>query len=119
MSYLTESPESLRRQVIAGLESEGFAYDPLRSTFSKYLATCLGRPNAYKTETITQMLDELNSTFGGEDVSFLRLSYAHLLDILNGTLSGADSGGGVPNNALVLDGKLIQLNSKTLILGTA
>jgi hypothetical protein len=94
MSYLTQPIEELQRAVIASLEGEGFAFNPLTTTFPQHLATCLGTPTAYKTKTVTQMLAELNVQFDGVAMSRLTSGYAELLGTLNETLS--EGGGGAP-----------------------
>ncbi len=91
MSNLTEPVEELEREAIAALEGEGFAYNPLTTYFAEYLAVCLGTPNAYKTKSVTRMLAELNTQFGGGSVSYLTSNYADLLDTIEATIV---SGGG-------------------------
>ncbi len=96
MSNLTEPVEELEREAIAALEGEGFAYNPLTTDFARYLAVCLGSPNAYKTKSVTRMLAELNSDLGGSTVSYLTRSYADLLDTLETTIGSGGGGGGLP-----------------------
>src|SRR5690349_4407501 len=101
MSHLTQPIEELQRAVITSLEGEGFAFNPLTTTFPQYLATCLGSVNAYKTKSVTQMLAELNVQFGGSAVSRLTSSYAELLDTLNTTIGSG--GGGYQASAVHFD----------------
>ncbi|RWN33440.1 hypothetical protein [Mesorhizobium sp.] len=87
MSYLTQSEDSLLADVIAGLEDQGFAYNPLTTSLPQYLAICLGDPTAYKTKSVAQMLAELNTEFGGSVMSHLTSSVAQLLSALDETLA--------------------------------
>lgn len=90
MSYLTTSLDGLKTEVIAALEGEGFAFDPLTTSFSRYLATALGEPDAYLTKSVAQMLSEIDAQYGGV-LSHLRASIAQLLD---DTATNITEGGG-------------------------
>ena len=114
MSYLTTSLEDLQDLVVADLEGEGFAYNPLRTTWPQYLAVCLGDPTAYLRKSVPKMLAELDAQYGGS-LSNLRASVAQLMDDLQANIGGG--GGGVPANALVLNGQVLTLNGQTLTLG--
>lgn len=87
MSYLTQSQASLEAALIADLESEGFAFNELTTSWPRYLATALGEPNAHLTKSVAQMLAELNSEFGGSTASHLTSSVAQLLGTLDDTFS--------------------------------
>lgn len=92
MSYLTTSLEDLQDLVVADLEGEGFAYNPLRTTWPQYLAICLGQPSAYLVKSVPKMLAELDAQYGGS-LSSLRASVAQLMDDLHANI-GAGGGGG-------------------------
>jgi hypothetical protein len=94
MSYLDTSQSDLWNAVVTGLEGEGFAFNPLTTSSSQYLATALGEPNAYLTKSVPRMLAELNASYGGS-LSHLTSSIAHLLDDL-GTNIAAGGGGELP-----------------------
>lgn len=98
MSYLTTSLDGLTAGVIAALEGEGFAYNPLTTSFSKYLATALGEPNAYLTKSVARMLSEIDAQYGGI-LSHLTSSIAQLLDDVNENIG--EGGGGEPAGALL------------------
>lgn len=114
MSYLTTPQETLEAEVIAALESEGFAYDPLRHTWPQYLATVLGDPTAYLFKSIAQMLSEVDAQYGGS-LSHLRASIARLLDDVAANI-GAGGGGGGGNELLDEDGlNLLDEDGETLL----
>jgi hypothetical protein len=91
MSYLTQSEEELWDEVVAGLEGEGFAFNPLTTSRTQYLATALGEPDAYLTKSFARLVAEVNGGFGGS-LSYLTSSPAQLLDDLD-TNIGAGGGG--------------------------
>ncbi len=103
MSYLTEQPEALRRDLIAALEGEGFSYNSLRTNWTEYLATALGQPNAYLFKSEGQLLTELDAAYGGS-LSHLRVSIAHLVDDLVANIGAGGGGGGYQAKAVTFDG---------------
>lgn len=96
MSYLTEPVEALHRGVIAALEGEGFAYNSLRMSWTEYLATALGQPNAYLFKSEGQLLTELDASYGGS-LSHLRVSIAELIDDLTANIGAGGGGGDLPD----------------------
>jgi hypothetical protein len=115
MSYLTTSIDGLAAEVIVDLEGEGFDFNPLTISFSRYLATALGQPNSYLTKSIPQMLAEIDAQYGGS-LSYLRSSVAQLLDDLAANIDAGGGGGDVPSNALTLNGQVLTLSGQTLTL---
>lgn len=87
MSYLTQSEDKLWAAVVAGLEDEGFDYNPLTTTRSEYLAAALGTPNANLTKSFAHLLADLNTSYGGS-LSYLTSSVAHLFDDLVTNIGG-------------------------------
>lgn len=96
MSYLTTSAGTLKAQLIAALEGEGFAYNPLTTSFSRYLATALGEPNAYLTKSVARMLAEINAQYGGT-LSHLTSSIAQLMDDCTANIGAGGGGGDLPD----------------------
>lgn len=94
MSYLTTSFEELQDALVEALEGEGFAFNPLTTSFPRYLATALGEPNAYLTKSVAQMLSEIDAQYGGS-LSHLTSSVAHLMDDAAANI-GAGGGGDLP-----------------------
>lgn len=95
MSYLTQSESELWDAVVAGLEGEGFAFNPLTTTRTQYLATALGEPDAYLTKSFAQLAAEVNGGFGGS-LSYLTSSAAQLLDDLATNISAGGGGEELP-----------------------
>lgn len=105
MSYLTTSFEELEEALIEALEGEGFSFNPLTTSFPRYLATALGEPNAYLRKSVAQMLSEIDTQYGGS-LSHLTNSVAHLMDDVTANI-GAGGGGGGEEPAINVTGSFI------------
>lgn len=103
MSYLTSSYEQLKRELIAALEGEGFAYNPLTTEFTAYLATALGTPNAYLRKSLGELLADLDAQYGGS-LSHLRSSITQLMDDVTANIGAGGGGGGYVAKAVHWDG---------------
>lgn len=110
MTYLTQGDDALWGAVIAALEGEGFAYDPLTATLPAYLATALGEPDAHKTKSVSKMLEELANIYDGP-LSNLTTIVVALLDDLATNIS---AGGGEPYVA-----SAVRFNGSTRLVNTA
>lgn len=92
MSYLTQSIEELRREVIAALEGEtGLTFTPKTETVTEFYSRCLGDDTLWRTKDEGELLALLNTDNGGSAVSDKTYSYARLIDTLIATLAAEGS----------------------------
>lgn len=95
MSYLTQSYDKLKADLIAALEGEGFSYNPNATSFTEYLSVALGNSSAHLRKSLGKLLSDLDAQYGGS-LSELRASIAHLMDDAIANI-GAGGGGGLPS----------------------
>lgn len=85
-TYLTVSDENLWRNVIAGFVGEGYAFDPLATSDSAYLATILtaksGSAKSSRVLSVEQLLAQLLVTYGVSTASHLTSTEDQLLGAL-------------------------------------
>lgn len=107
-TYQTVGDDTLWRDVLAGLVDEGYAFDPLTTTPSAYLATVLttkaGSAKSNLWLPIDQLLAQLLVTYGITSASHLTLSEAQLLGGLYDAISTGSPpvGNGIPVGLLLL-----------------
>jgi hypothetical protein len=93
MSYLTQSYDKLKEELITALEGEGFPYNPNTTSFTEYLSLALGNSSAHLRRSFGELLSDLDAQYGGS-LSELRASIAHLMDDTVANIGAGGGGGG-------------------------